>query len=401
MPEYTIEHLNFSTYGASFVNLDQNGNPVTPFYNYMKPYPREIVDMFTEQHQSISEFQAETSSPWMGFLNSGLQLYYLKCLRHDQYCKIKRAVHLPQYLSSCFTGKYFGEYSSLGCHTGLWNFKQRAYAEWVVQEGIDKLLDPLVDSGTTIDIKFNDKNIKVGVGIHDSSAALMPYIESETDPFVLISTGTWCICLNPFNHKSLSKSELDLDCLEFLGTRGQSVKASRLLLGRHYAETIDRICSHYSVDTEAIDNFNFLEEFVPIRENRKQFHFDHTLVKPERFGFSSSTDEDLSVFGDFRTAVIHFIDEITDMQVESLRLVIGDTSVRKVFVDGGFSSNALFLRFLANKLQNYDVYSSDFANGSAVGAAMVVSNKAASYDQSISKVEFTEKQSRPLHTPRI
>ncbi|MCB0573972.1 MAG: carbohydrate kinase, partial [Saprospiraceae bacterium] len=39
MPEFEITHLNFSTYGASFVHLDEQDRPVTPLYNYLKPFP--------------------------------------------------------------------------------------------------------------------------------------------------------------------------------------------------------------------------------------------------------------------------------------------------------------------------------------------------------------------------
>src|SRR6185295_4133107 len=35
---YNIVALNFSAYGASFVYLDDHGDPVAPLYNYLKPY---------------------------------------------------------------------------------------------------------------------------------------------------------------------------------------------------------------------------------------------------------------------------------------------------------------------------------------------------------------------------
>lgn len=42
------------------------------------------------------------------------------------------------------------------------------------------------------------KEIKTGVGIHDSSASLVPYLQNSVDDFILVSTGTWCISMNPF-----------------------------------------------------------------------------------------------------------------------------------------------------------------------------------------------------------
>jgi L-fuculokinase len=47
--EYDIKAINFTSYGASFVYLDQNGRPLTPLYNYLKDYPAEMQD---ELHQN-------------------------------------------------------------------------------------------------------------------------------------------------------------------------------------------------------------------------------------------------------------------------------------------------------------------------------------------------------------
>src|SRR4051812_9098881 len=40
--EFLLTALNFSTYGASFVHLDQEGDPVAPLYNYLKPFPAAL-----------------------------------------------------------------------------------------------------------------------------------------------------------------------------------------------------------------------------------------------------------------------------------------------------------------------------------------------------------------------
>ena len=35
--DFDIKAINFSTYGASFVYIDEDGKPVAPLYNYLKP----------------------------------------------------------------------------------------------------------------------------------------------------------------------------------------------------------------------------------------------------------------------------------------------------------------------------------------------------------------------------
>ena len=37
LKEYILKAVNFSTYGASFIYVDEEGNSLTPLYNYLKP----------------------------------------------------------------------------------------------------------------------------------------------------------------------------------------------------------------------------------------------------------------------------------------------------------------------------------------------------------------------------
>ncbi|MEL7006479.1 MAG: hypothetical protein AAFN93_27715, partial [Bacteroidota bacterium] len=73
-----IQKLNFTTYGASLVHLDKNRKPITPLYNYLKPIPPEVQFEFYEKYGPADKFAEETSSPNLGMLNSGLQLFWLK-----------------------------------------------------------------------------------------------------------------------------------------------------------------------------------------------------------------------------------------------------------------------------------------------------------------------------------
>src|ERR1700748_1775511 len=42
LKQFDIKAVNFSAYGASFVYLGGDGQPVAPLYNYLKPYPGEV-----------------------------------------------------------------------------------------------------------------------------------------------------------------------------------------------------------------------------------------------------------------------------------------------------------------------------------------------------------------------
>src|SRR5690606_33776606 len=59
---YHLIGLNFSTYGASFVNVGDNGEPATPLYNYLKDFPADLQEAFFASYPEETNNQ-ETASP--------------------------------------------------------------------------------------------------------------------------------------------------------------------------------------------------------------------------------------------------------------------------------------------------------------------------------------------------
>ena len=113
-PEFEIKGLNFTAYGASFVYIDESGKPLSPLYNYLKPYPENLLAQFYSCYGGQTEFAKETASPVLGSLNSGMQLYRIKQERHELLNRIKYALHLPQYLSFLISGKSCSDITSIG-----------------------------------------------------------------------------------------------------------------------------------------------------------------------------------------------------------------------------------------------------------------------------------------------
>ena len=61
--DFKIKAINFSTYGASFVHIDEDGNPLTPLYNYTKEIDSSIVEEFYKKYGPELEFTRITGSP--------------------------------------------------------------------------------------------------------------------------------------------------------------------------------------------------------------------------------------------------------------------------------------------------------------------------------------------------
>jgi len=352
--EFEVRAINFSSYGASFVHLGSNGKPVAPLYNYTKPYPDDLLKKFYADYGGESAFSMFTASPVLGHLNSGMQLYRLKHRRPDVFRKISCSLHLPQYIAYLFTGKPASELTSIGCHTNLWNFPQSNYHDWVKAEGVLDRLAPIVASDTANSVTINGKPLMAGVGLHDSSAALIPYLLSFPEPFVLLSTGTWCITLNPFTDDPLTTEELEKDCLCYLSYKGNPVKASRLFSGHEHEQQVKRLAEHFHTAEDAY----------------KQVGYDPKLVQARGAGYFQ--ENDLHIYGSYEEAYHQLVRDLVNRQVISTRLVLNNRSMRRIFVDGGFSKNPIFMHALASSFPEVEVYAASMAQASALGAAMAI-----------------------------
>lgn len=374
MPKFNIRKLNFTTYGASLVHLDLEGYPVTPLYNYTKKYPEELLQSFYKKYGGREHFSQETSSPALGMINSGLQLYWLKYQKPEFFKKIHKSLHLPQFLSYIFTGKIVSEYTSIGCHTALWNFKESSYHNWLKEEGLIKLLPKAIDTSNSFQISFNKKSLSIGVGIHDSSSALLPYLIDNSEPFALLSTGTWAISMNPFNKSPLTDDELRKDTLHFIGIHGQPIKISRLFIGEEHKFQIEKLYEYFNLNKGYYKLLKFdKKQYDSIKSKLKRFRFNFLL--PEILGITQAEKTDFSSFKTFEEAYYCFIEELTDIQIASLRLVIDNSEIKTLYIDGGFNANEIFVEILRLKLPTLNIETTSFALGTALGAALIVNDK--------------------------
>jgi hypothetical protein len=205
----------------------------------------------------------------------------------------------------------------------LWDFQKSKYHAWVQKENIDKRFASILPSGSSIPITFPDHEIEVGIGLHDSSAALIPYLSAFHEPFVLISTGTWCVSLNPFNHTGLTDEELKQDSLCYLSYDGKPVKASRLFAGYEHEQQVKRMAAHFQ---KAVDYYQGVECDTILSGQ----------IQSSRRSAQSFSESDLGEFNSYEEAYHHLMWNIIEQQIKSTNLVVQGTSIKKIFVDGGF-----------------------------------------------------------------
>jgi sugar (pentulose or hexulose) kinase len=370
-PDYAIKAVNFSTYGATLMYIDENGKPVTPLYNYLKPMPEEITKELYAKHGGVEEFSRKTASPALGFLNSGLQILWLKKTRPEVYAKVKDILHFPQYCSYLLGKKPVSEYTSIGCHTAMWDFDEMRYHDWLAGEGIT-LPDPVsnsvtfkIDEGALAD---SDPNFVTGTGIHDSSASLAPYIISSKEKFILLSTGTWCINMNPYNYDPLTAGELQNDCLAYMSVARKPVKSSRLFMGHIHDVNLERLNNHFKADSNLFKKVKYDASLAEKILNGGSQFFSGGI--PDNY-----VDEaiDYSRFTSFEEAYYQLMIDLTRLNKRSIDMVIPEKDdIGCIYISGGFARNEIFVRCLATLYSNKKVYTSEIDNATALGAAMVV-----------------------------
>ncbi|KYP15434.1 FGGY family carbohydrate kinase [Flavihumibacter sp. CACIAM 22H1] len=364
---WELTGVNFSAYGASLVYIDASGKALTPLYNYLKPYPDSLAETLLNRYGGLEEWSAETASPFLGSLNSGLQLYRFKTEAPDLYRCTSYALHLPQYLSYLLTGKAFSEFTSIGCHTGLWNYKKHNYHEWVLKEGLTEKLAPIVPSSHKEQVNYKGRNFWCGVGLHDSSAALVPYMEAASQPFALLSTGTWCITLNPYNSQPLTREELAADCLSYLSYKGNQIKAARLFGGQEHENQVARIASCFGTTAEELINTSIDPHFEPAGPvTGIDLPASAALIDSISFRYRNPAS-----FMHAKQAYHQLIYDLVYVQIRSLQLVCG-AETNLLYLDGGFVHNKLFLHFLQTQLPDTRVEIAPFSQASAIGAALAL-----------------------------
>jgi sugar (pentulose or hexulose) kinase len=370
--KYDLKAVNFTTYGASLAYLDENGKRLTPIYNYLKPIDEKIPENLYKRHGGRDEFCRRTASPALGMLNSGLQALWLKTVKPTTFSKVKHILHFPQYVSYILTGKIYSEHTSIGCHTALWDFDRMDYHQWTETQGL-KLPQP-VPVETTDEIEFEGKRFRVGTGIHDSSASLAPYFSINKGNFILLSTGTWCINMNPFNSEVLTAEQLDKDCLCYMSITRQPVKSSRLFLGNMHENGLKIINDHFKTPESYYKKVKADKILAAQLKNR----FGERKVFFQTGPYSREFREyvDMYEFVSFDEAYHQLMNELCDLTVDSVKLVIPEKDdIQNLYITGGFSKNELFLHLICQAFPSKMVYTSEISNASALGAALVISGK--------------------------
>jgi hypothetical protein len=242
----------------------------------------------------------------------------------------------------------------------------------VVKDGkyIIKALNSTTSRSGFMHPEFEDYNIKNGTGMTDSSAALIPYLKSTKEQFILISTGIWCIFMNPFNTEPLTAEQLRNDTLFYMSVNQKQVKSSRFFLGHIHDKNVERLNEYFGVTDELYKTIKIKNKALGrmLANKRGRVFFRHGIPA----GYVDS-EVFLSQFLVFADAYHQLIYDLVDVCMESIRLILApDDKTEIVYITGGFAGNDTFIHTLAARLPSKRIFTSQISDPSALGAAMEV-----------------------------
>jgi sugar (pentulose or hexulose) kinase len=367
---FTIKAINFSTHGATLVYLDKEGNRITPLYNYLKPLDDfDFTPLYTSQG-GTEEFSRKTASPTYGMLNSGMQMYWLKNNKGHFWAQVDAIVHYPQYLSYLFSKKVTADFTSVGAHTALWDFDKMEYHPWLAQEHISL---PIPTEGKEASIsKVNGEKIAIGSGLHDSSSSIIPLLENNSESngeFVLLSTGTWIICMNPFSREKLTQSQLKKDCLCFMTPEKKQVKSSMQFLGRVHEVNAMLISDYFNVGKSHFLKIGLKKQLcINIFKKSVNIFFPNDIP----LDFKGNQNQ-LNKYNCYEGAYYQLIFEITHRVCQQIQSVLDkDNDLKDVYISGGFNRNEIFIEFLSLMMPGQNIKFPEGKNTSALGAALLM-----------------------------
>ncbi len=169
------------------------------------------------------------------------------------------------------------------------------------------------------------------------------------------------------------------------------MKAARLFLGNEYNEKIKELAQLFHVSEDHHKSVGFNPALYQKLKDKFTHSFEWTSLDVE----SPKPPAPMN-FDSYEEAYHQLMMELMELQVDRIKRAIGNDAIDQLYIDGGFSHNQIFVELLALGFENMKVKTTDASLGSALGAAIAISD--VELDQKFLKNNYALKKHRPLIT---
>jgi L-fuculokinase len=389
---HDIRAVSVTTHGATCVCLDETGAPAFPVIAYTTDPGQEFSDRFYARCGEARALHARLATPDMGALAClGKGIAFAQEHYGDEFQRVADILCLPQFFSFLLTGRTGAETTFLGCHTYLWDFAAADYSDVVDALGIRALMPkPVRHPGDLLGTVTPEVAAQTGLGadvvvthgIHDSNASLLPFLIQNDEPFVLNSTGTWCVMMCPADGAVLTEAEMDAGAFCNCDANGHPVKTAVVMAGNEHDQWW-RIIGERTGATEipefdaalvqsvldAADTF-ILPGVMPgtgpfpacesaVQEAGRRFSMDDVASGAVPACFDSP-----------ERAYAVLCSALAMLSCEQLSAV-GTQDGMPIYIEGGFRKNAAYQALLAALFPHSPIYLTDMKEATAFGSALL------------------------------
>ncbi len=353
---FKIEKLIPTTHGASGAAMNEQGLVLS-----IMDYEFTNCEDINPRYEPLRDPFTQTYSPKMpAGLNVGRQLAWQKWNFADEFAKVTKIVGYPQYWVWRLCGQFAYDICSIGAHTDLWLPGESKPSKLAETLSFDKLIAPITSPWTEMGMMSvkaaNELGVKPDIqilcGIHDSNAALLPYLASRKPPFTVLSTGTWVVVMAV--GQKLSCLKPDMDMLGNIDAEGRPTATAKFMGGREFAVIAG--------DCKAPESKKDIQQFI----NSKIFALPS--FSPNGGPFAALKGKIIgNVKPEQRTSLATLYAALMcTLTLDNLEIEHGD-----LIVDGSFAQNHLLCEIIAALRPNQNLYVAMDQAGTARGAAML------------------------------
>ncbi len=389
---YNIKAISTSAHGATYSFVDENMESVVPQIAYNIDPGEQFHEDFYKLCGDPVELQKTTATPNFNLLiNPGKGIHYTQKKFSKEWGKASHLLLYAQYFGAWLTGNVCADPTYVGNHSYLWDFTKNDWSSVTDKLGIREILPQTFMNPWDVMGKIKPeiaeqtglgKDTVVSVGIHDSNGSMLPYIVSMKEPFLLNSTGTWCVIMNEKEEVRFEEDELGKVVFYNMNAFWKPIKTAIFLGGmefEHYSNLLQKI--HNRTDYPVF-NEQFVQKIIhdqdkfilpSVAKGIGQFPDSNPrIIEGDKIYPLDDVDSDKVVPGFFNNyeealAVLNLSLAIqTKVSFERAGIAPGI----QIFTEGGFSKNDSYNTMLTSFYPGSSFYLTDLKEASAFGAAM-------------------------------
>jgi sugar (pentulose or hexulose) kinase len=390
---YPIKAIAITTHGATFVCVGDDGKPCVPCVLYTYEPGDAFHDHFYKLFGSSEALQVETGTPYFkAMINPAKGILFAKERFPKEFKRTRYLLNYPQYWGYRLSDKTGAEGTYTGCHSYLWDWSGNRWSDVARKLGIiDMIPSGLRNSWDVLGSITEETAQKTGLspdvivtmGIHDSNSSLLPHFAKKGETgFVLNSTGTWCVIMNPVNTYGFVPDEIGKVVFFNQSAFRKPVKTAIFLGGLEYESwtklfpaSDGKVCDS-GFDKKLYDDLlNKKELFIlpEIVAGSGQFPGSvPRVVEAGKAYLFTEIENGKSVPPSFRNPDTARAALVVSLVIQTLVSVerAGIDRTKDFFTEGGFRKNIAYNALLSSALPDHRVSLTNIAEATAFGAAM-------------------------------